>query len=69
MRPSGGVKRPVVDMADCTLCMGCVAVCPEVFSLNEAGYIAVADLPAYPTALVDEAIKYCPEDAIHWEEE
>lgn len=63
------MKRPVVDIAACTLCMGCVEVCPEVFSENQAGYIAVADLEAYPEQLVDEAIKYCPEDAICWEEE
>jgi ferredoxin len=63
------MKRPFVDMAACTMCMGCVAVCPEVFSENDAGYITVADLAAYPEACVAEAIKYCPEDAIGWEEE
>lgn len=63
------MKRPTVDMAGCTLCMGCVAVCPEVFSLNDAGYIAVADLAIYPQACVDEAIKYCPVDVIAWEDE
>ena len=49
--------------------MGCVAVCPEVFSLNDAGYIGVAELEEYPEACVNEAIKYCPEDVISWEEE
>lgn len=63
------MKRPAVDMGLCTLCMGCVEVCPEVFSQNDAGYIAVADLAVYPASLVDEAIKYCPEDAIVWEDE
>jgi len=58
-----------VDLSTCTLCMGCVAVCPEVFSMNDAGYIAVADMAAYPEACVDEAIKYCPEDVIAWETE
>ncbi len=63
------MKRPAVDIAGCTLCMGCVAVCPEVFSLNDAGYIVVAEMEAYPAACVNEAIKYCPEDVISWEEE
>ena len=63
------MKRPVVDLSACTLCMGCVAVCPEVFSMNDTGYITVADLNAYPQVCVDEAIKYCPEDVITWEEE
>ncbi|MDA8137880.1 MAG: ferredoxin [Desulfobacteraceae bacterium] len=63
------MRRPVVDMAVCTLCMGCIELCPEVFSENDAGYIAVADLKVYPEKLVEEAIKYCPVDAISWEEE
>ena len=59
-----------VDIAACTLCMGCVEVCPEVFQLNEAlGIIEVADLEAYPEASVAEAIKYCPEDAIEWSDQ
>jgi ferredoxin len=58
---------PVVDIAACTLCMGCVEVSPEVFRLNEPlGMIEVADLEAYPEASVADAIKYCPEDAIEW---
>lgn len=64
------MKKPVVDIGPCTLCMGCVDVCPEVFSLNEeTHYIQVADLPSYPEKEVAEAIKYCPEDCISWEEE
>ncbi len=55
-------------MPECTLCEGCIEVCPSVFSFNRLGYIEVADLAVYPEALVDEAIKYCPEDCISWEE-
>jgi ferredoxin len=49
--------------------MGCVEVCPEVFVQNDAGYIDVIELAVYPEAAVDEAIKYCPEDCIDWEEQ
>jgi ferredoxin len=35
--------------------------------MNEAGYIEVVELPAYPETEVDDAIKYCPEDCIYWE--
>lgn len=64
------MRRPVVDIGACTLCMGCVEVCPEVFSLNEdAGYIQVLDMDTYPETAVQEAIKYCPEDAIVWEDQ
>lgn len=61
------MKIPVVDIGTCTLCMGCVEVCPEVFRLIDAGYIEVVDMAAYPEAAVNEAIKYCPVDCIGWE--
>lgn len=61
------MKVPVVDIGTCTLCMGCVEVCPEVFQLNDAGYIQVVEMAVYPADKVDEAIKYCPEDCISWE--
>ncbi len=61
------MRMPVVDVVACTLCMGCVEVCPEVFRMNEdLGVIEVIDMDAYPQDTVDEAIKYCPEDAIEW---
>jgi ferredoxin len=63
------MKRPVVDLGACTFCMGCVEICPDIFSLNQAGFIAVADLEVYSEECVNEAIKYCPEDAIAWENE
>jgi len=63
------MKKPVVDLGDCTLCEGCVALCPAVFRVNDAGFIEVADLADYPVAEVDEAIKNCPTDCIRWEEE
>lgn len=63
------MKMPVVDIVACTLCMGCVEVCPQVFRLNEdLGYIEVVEMAAYPETQVDEAIKYCPEDCITWED-
>jgi ferredoxin len=59
---------PVVDLSRCSLCGACIEVCPSVFKMNEAGYIEVMELPAYPETDVDEAIKYCPEDCIYWED-
>lgn len=63
------MRKPEIDIGVCTLCMGCVEVCPEVFGFNDAGYIEVRDLPEYPKKDVDEAIKFCPEDCISWQEE
>ena len=61
------MKRPVVDLSDCILCGVCVDVCPDVFVLTPAGFIAVAELKTYPEAPVNEAIKNCPADCIDWE--
>jgi ferredoxin len=61
------MRRPEVDLGRCTLCMGCVELCPQVFRLSDAGFILVADLETFPEDAVDEAIKYCPEDAIMWD--
>ena len=63
------MKKPSVDIGACSLCEGCVAVCPAVFFINHMGYIDVVKMAEYPEPLVDEAIKYCPEDCIYWEEE
>ena len=59
---------PSVDLGRCNLCVACIEVCPLVFRLNDAGYIEVIELSSYPETEVNEAIKYCPEDCIYWEE-
>ncbi len=63
------MKVPVVELSDCTRCGVCVEVCPEVFIMSDSGYIFVAERGQYPEAEVDEAIKNCPADCIHWEEQ
>lgn len=64
-------KRPVVEYGDCSGCGGCIEVAPSVFSLNDLGFICIADalLEGYPEDEINEAIAMCPEDCIHWEEE
>jgi ferredoxin len=62
------MKVPVIDLADCTLCGGCYDIYPELFRLNDAGFVEVAEMNCYPQADVDDAIKLCPQDCIHWEE-
>jgi len=62
------MPKPSVDIGLCTLCMGCVEVAPEVFFLNDSGFIQAAELSVYPQDKVNEAIKYCPENAITWED-
>ena len=63
------MKIPVVELSDCILCGVCVEACPEVFKLNEAGYIEVIESADYPEKDVNEALKNCPADCIYWQEE
>jgi len=63
------MKRPVVELSECIHCDVCVEACPTVFRLNQAGYIEVVDLDAYPAEEVDDAIRNCPADCIRWEDE
>jgi ferredoxin len=63
------MRIPLVDIGECSLCGGCIEICPAVFLMNDMGYIEVAELDAYPEREVEEAMKYCPEDCIYWEEE
>ena len=63
------MKIPVVELSDCIVCGVCVEACPEVFRLNDAGYIEVRDLKDFAEDEVNEAVKNCPADCIYWEEE
>ena len=62
------MKIPVIDLSACNLCGGCVDTCPDVFRMNDFGFIEVIELSDYPVEEVDEAIMYCPKDCISWEE-
>lgn len=59
-------KVPEIDLAKCSVCMGCIEVCREAFRLNPAGYMEVLELDVYPEDEINEAIAACPEDAIYW---
>ena len=62
------MKKPVVELSDCTLCGTCVEACPSVFKINDAGFLEVIELNRYPEDGVNDAIMYCPEDCIYWVE-
>jgi len=63
------MKLPLVELSDCISCGVCAEVSPEVFILNDAGYIEITELEIYPEDEVNEAIKYCPTDCINWIED
>ena len=60
------MKKPIVELSDCISCGVCAEVSPDVFRLNDAGYIEVIEMDTYPQEAVDDAIKYCPTDCINW---
>ena len=62
------MKKPDIDIGACTLCMGCVEISPEVFRYNDVGYIEIIDLQEYSEKDIDDAIMFCPEDCISWQE-
>ena len=62
------MKIPVIDLAECTDCEGCIDLCPDVFVRNDAGYIEVKELEEYPEEAVNEVIMNCPTRCISWEE-
>jgi ferredoxin len=63
------MKHPVVDLSDCVLCGVCVDVCPDVFILTDTGFIRVLEREIYPENEVEDAIRNCPADCIHWEDD
>ena len=63
------MKRPAVELSDCIRCDVCVEACPAAFRMNDAGFVEVIDLSSYPEEEVNDAIKNCPADCIHWEED
>lgn len=63
------MKIPVVDLSSCIRCGVCIDVCPQVFKMNDAGFVAVAELASYPELEVNDAIMCCPTDCISWQEE
>ena len=63
------MKIPDIDIGACSLCMGCVEICPHVFRHNDAGYIEIIEQSEYSEKDVDEAIMLCPDDCITWIED
>jgi ferredoxin len=61
------MKSPIVELSDCITCGVCVEICPHLFRMNDAGFVEVIELSSYPESDVNDAIKYCPVDCIHWE--
>ncbi len=63
------MKVPVVDLSECVKCDICVDMCPQVFVMNDAGFIEVLPCEDYEEDDINEVIKNCRGDCISWDEE
>ncbi|MEW6267524.1 MAG: ferredoxin [Thermodesulfobacteriota bacterium] len=61
-------RFPEIDLSRCNQCLGCQELCPEVFCLCAAGYMAVAEMNKYPEERIDEAVAKCPRACLIWME-
>lgn len=59
------IRVPFVNQT-CIWCSACVAICPDVFDLNDDGLSVVKDLASYENFWVDDSITACPVNAISW---
>lgn len=63
-------RRLVVDIGACSRCGACVELAPQIFRLREdTGLIEVIEGAQLDEQAIAEAMKYCPEDCIFWEDE
>lgn len=63
----GNTKKPVVDLSECTLCGICTELYPAIFSMNDAGFVEIAERDTYPEDDMLDAVKNCPADCIYIE--
>lgn len=53
-----------IEMEACILCGVCAELAPQVFTLNDAGYIEVNDRECYDSVTLHQAVVNCPKDCI-----
>lgn len=66
-------RRVYIEFMACVGCEACVAVCPDIFRMNEDGDRAVVIMPEPESdkdkeECIEKAISICPADCIHWDE-
>jgi len=58
------MKKPLVELSDCIACGVCAEVSPNVFRLNDAGYIEITESEAYPEEEVNDVVVVLQEPAL-----
>ena len=59
------IRAPYVNQ-NCIGCSACVAICPDVYDLNDDWLSVVKELQTYENLWVDDSIMACPVNAISW---
>lgn len=59
------IRAPYVNQ-NCIWCSACVAICPDVYDLNDDWLSVVKELQTYENLWVDDSIMACPVNAISW---
>ncbi len=62
------MPKPVIDWDLCEGCESCIAICPEVFEMQDDGKAHVTNENGCDTCDCQEAIDTCPVEAITWED-
>jgi ferredoxin len=59
-------KEPYIDREVCIGCGTCVALCPNVFQLQDDGKSKVVNANGAGEDEIQQAIDSCPVQCIHW---
>lgn len=59
------IRVPYVNET-CIWCSACVAICPDVYDLDDDWLSVVRELENYENMWVDDSIQACPVNAISW---
>ncbi len=62
------MAKPVIDWDLCEGCESCVAICPDVFEMQDDGKAHVKNPDACDTCDCQEAVEVCPTEAIKMED-
>ena len=64
MKETDACRTAEIEMEACILCGVCTELAPQIFTLNDAGYIEVDDNGCSDPAALDQAVANCPKDCI-----
>ena len=64
MKESDVCRAVEIEMEDCILCGVCAELAPQVFTLNDAGYIEVNENECHDSVQLHQAVANCPKDCI-----